>query len=112
MFMPLGLSLVAKLSSHGDEYVAWSWAINGFFSVIGSVLTTILSMSFGFSAVQFLAFGVYVIAALAFTRIAAVARRTPAPVGAGSTGPATPAAGPRHVGASAWRASPDCSATR
>jgi hypothetical protein len=79
MFMPLGLSLVAKLSSHGDEYIAWSWAVNGFFSVIGSVLTTILSMSYGFSTVQFLALGVYVVAALAFTRIAAVARRTSAP---------------------------------
>jgi hypothetical protein len=77
MFMPLGLGLVAKLSTHGDEYIAWSWAVNGFFSVIGSVLTTILSMSFGFSTVQFLALGVYVIAALAFTRIAAVARRSP-----------------------------------
>ena len=77
MFMPLGLGLVAKLSTHGDEYIAWSWAINGFFSVIGSVLTTILSMSYGFSTVQFLALGVYVVAALAFTRIAAVARRNP-----------------------------------
>jgi MFS family permease len=77
MFMPLGLSLVSKLSNHGDEYVAWSWAINGFFSVIGSVLTTILSMSFGFSAVQFLALGVYIVAALAFTRISAVSKRTP-----------------------------------
>jgi len=80
MFMPLGLSLVSGLSPHGDEYVAWSWAINGFFSVIGSVLTTILSMSFGFSTVQFVAFGVYVIAALAFTRISAVARRNPVAV--------------------------------
>jgi hypothetical protein len=76
MFMPLGLSLAARLTSHGDEYVAWSWAINGFFSVIGSVLTTILSMSFGFSAVQFLALAVYGVAALAYTRLAAIARRT------------------------------------
>jgi hypothetical protein len=76
MFMPLGLGMVSELSTHGDEYVAWSWAINGFFSVIGSVLTTILSMTFGFSFVQWLAFGVYVIAALAFTQLAKRARRT------------------------------------
>jgi spermidine synthase len=75
MFMPLGLGMVSQLSSHGDEYVAWSWAINGFFSVIGSVLTTILSMTFGFSVVQFLALGVYAIAALAFTRLSRRARR-------------------------------------
>jgi spermidine synthase len=76
MFMPLGLSRVAGLSRHPDEYVAWSWAINGFFSVIGSVLTTILSMSFGFSAVQYLAFAVYVVAALTYTRLSAIARNT------------------------------------
>ncbi len=84
MFMPLGLSLVGKLSDHADEYIAWSWAVNGFFSVIGSVLTTILSMSFGFSTVQYMALVVYAIAALAFTRISAVARRTPAPAETGA----------------------------
>ncbi len=95
MFMPLGLSLVAKLSPHADEYIAWSWAINGFFSVIGSVLTTILSMSYGFNTVQFLALGVYVVAALAFTRIAAVARRNPVPVA--SVPPAPPLPEPAPV---------------
>ena len=50
MFMPLGLGRVAALTDHGEEYVAWAWAVNGFFSVIGSVLTTILSMTFGFRA--------------------------------------------------------------
>ncbi len=77
MFMPLGLGLAARLSPHADEYIAWSWAINGFFSVIGSVLTTILSMSFGFSAVQLLAFGIYVVAALAFTRLTVIAGPAP-----------------------------------
>jgi hypothetical protein len=79
MFMPLGLSLVGKLSEHADEYIAWSWAVNGFFSVIGSVLTTILSMSFGFSTVQYLALVVYGVAALAYVRLVTVARRAPVP---------------------------------
>lgn len=77
VFMPLGLGLVAKLSPLSDEYIAWSWAVNGFFSVIGSVLTTILSMSFGFNAVQFLALGVYAVAVAAFMRMAALAKRLP-----------------------------------
>ena len=34
MFMPLAISLVAR-PRHSNEYVAWGWAINGFFSVIG-----------------------------------------------------------------------------
>ena len=46
--------------------MAWGWAVNGFFSVIGSVLTTILAMSFGFHAVTLGALGIYAIAVVAF----------------------------------------------
>lgn len=52
MFMPLSISLVARDESHSREYVAWGWAINGFFSVIGSTLTTMVSMTYGFRAVM------------------------------------------------------------
>jgi hypothetical protein len=69
MFMPLGLGLVTRLTDHGEEYVAWAWAVNGFFSVIGSVLTTILAMTFGFRTVQLTALIIYGIAVLAFTRL-------------------------------------------
>jgi hypothetical protein len=75
MFMPLGLGLVSRLTAHGEEYTAWSWAVNGFFSVIGSVLTTILSMTFGFRAVQLGALGVYAVAVLAFLRLHRTADR-------------------------------------
>ncbi|NUM53062.1 MAG: hypothetical protein HUU46_05410 [Candidatus Hydrogenedentes bacterium] len=63
-FMPLGLRAVAALTDHKDEYIAWGWAVNGFFSVIGSTLTTILSMAYGFSFVLYLALCLYVIATL------------------------------------------------
>jgi hypothetical protein len=69
MFMPIGLDRVASLTEHSEEYVAWAWAVNGFFAVIGSVLTTILSMALGFRVVQFAALGVYAIAVFAFTRL-------------------------------------------
>ncbi len=72
MFMPFGLSAVSRLGNHPDEYVAWSWAINGAFSVIGSVLTTILSMSWGFHTVQLLAFGAYLVAGAAFIALGRV----------------------------------------
>lgn len=68
-FMPLGLARVASLTGFAEEYVAWSWAVNGFFSVIGAVLTTILSMAFGYRAVQFAALVLYAIAVAAFTRL-------------------------------------------
>ncbi len=69
MFMPLGLGAVAKLTDHPEQYVAWAWAVNGFASVVGSVLTTILSMTFGFRVVQFLALGVYAIAVASYVAL-------------------------------------------
>ena len=66
MFMPLGLGVVSGMSPYPDEFVAWSWAVNGFFSVIGSVLSIILAMSIGFRAVQGIALAVYGVAVLAF----------------------------------------------
>jgi spermidine synthase len=64
MFMPLGIGAVASLTTHQNEYVAWGWAVNGFASVIGSVLTTILAMAFGFSTVLVIALVVYGLALL------------------------------------------------
>jgi hypothetical protein len=69
MFMPFGLVRVGALTTHTEEYVAWSWAVNGFFAVIGSVLTTMLSMTFGFHAVQFGALAVYGLAVIMFLRL-------------------------------------------
>lgn len=69
MFMPLGLRVVGATGARGDQYVAWAWAVNGFFSVIGSVLTTILSMELGFRRVQFLALATYAVAALGYVAL-------------------------------------------
>ena len=60
--MPLGLGAVATLTEHEREYVAWGWAVNGFASVVGSVLTTMLAMSYGFSTVLVLGLVVYLVA--------------------------------------------------
>ena len=78
-FMPIGLGVVAGLTPHPEEYVAWGWAVNGFFSVIGSVLTTILAMSFGFHAVTLGALGIYAIAVAAFIGLDRTAGRALAP---------------------------------
>jgi predicted MFS family arabinose efflux permease len=85
MFMPFGLRLVSGLTDHGEEYSAWGWAVNGFFSVIGSVLTTILSMTFGFRSVQMAALAIYVVAVLAFLRLRRTAARS---AGSPDEGPA------------------------
>jgi hypothetical protein len=68
-FMPLGLSSLASRTPHVETFVAWGWAVNGFFSVIGSVLTTVLSMSYGFRVVLFLGLAAYALAALQLHRL-------------------------------------------
>ena len=66
MFMPLGLRAVSGLSAHAREYVAWGWAVNGFTSVVGSVLATVLAMAYGFQVVLALALGAYLVALVAW----------------------------------------------
>lgn len=74
MFMPLGLRVVGAAGGEaGDRYVAWAWAVNGFASVVGSVSTTMLSMTYGFRAVQW---GAVVVYAFAVAALARLRRRT------------------------------------
>ncbi len=56
MPFPLGLARIAR----GDSRLtAWAWGVNGYTSVIGSVLTIVLSIAFGFSAVIWIAATIY-----------------------------------------------------
>ena len=68
-FMPLGLATVARLSNHSREYIAWAWALNGFFSVITSIASTILAMTFGFQVVLSLAVLAYFVGIAAMLRV-------------------------------------------
>lgn len=52
-FLPAGIDAARRIAGArpgADEgrLVAWCWAVNGFFSVMGSSVTTISSMTFGF----------------------------------------------------------------
>jgi spermidine synthase len=80
MYLPYGIDLALAAADRsrapGDDtrigegrLVAWCWAVNGFFSVIGSLLTTMLSMTFGFNRTLVLGLVLYLVAA-------AVARST------------------------------------
>ena len=64
-FMPIALGRIASLGSHQREYVAWAWALNGFFSVVASVLATIVAMASGYSIVLLLSICAYAVASLA-----------------------------------------------
>lgn len=68
-FMPLGLRAIGGVTTRPREYVAWAWAVNGFFSVMASILSTILAMVFGFQTLFLIALTVYAVGALALTRL-------------------------------------------
>jgi hypothetical protein len=93
MFMPLGLGAVGRLTPLSREYVAWGWAVNGFASVMGSVLTTLLSMTFGFRTVMLIALGVYAVAVVALRSLMTSADAASAVV-EDDEPDATPAGGP------------------
>ncbi|MBK7860960.1 MAG: hypothetical protein IPJ65_20620 [Archangiaceae bacterium] len=63
MGMPFPL-LVAKLEKTYPERIPWAWGINGFTSVVGSVLAIVVGMAFGYTAVLALGVAAYGAAAL------------------------------------------------
>jgi spermidine synthase len=75
MPFPLGLRLaIARSSALGS----WAWGVNGFFTVIGTVLALILGMMIGFRMVLFLACASYLFGLMAISRVSKLARRDPA----------------------------------
>src|SRR5262249_19970283 len=68
-FMPIGLGAIAALTEHKAEFIAWGWAVNGFFSVISSILSTMLAMTVGFRVVLLSALVVYAIGIAMMARI-------------------------------------------
>ena len=62
MPFPIGLTLIEDSER---RYAAFAWGINGFFSVIGTVVTMILAMTIGFKAI-FIISGIIYLLALIF----------------------------------------------
>ena len=69
MFLPTGIdrarAMAAVNGTDEGRLVAWCWAVNGFFSVIGSTSTTMLSMTFGFDRTLVIGLVLYLVATAA-----------------------------------------------
>ncbi|MEJ2238451.1 MAG: hypothetical protein P8X82_09160 [Gemmatimonadales bacterium] len=63
MPFPLGILLIERMPSGA---VAWAWAMNGLFTVVGGLLSVILSMHIGFQRSLLVALGFYGLAVAAF----------------------------------------------
>jgi len=61
MMFPTGLKLARKTSVN---LIPWAWGVNGFFTVMGSALTVLLAVLFGFNFVLFLAALIYLLAGI------------------------------------------------
>jgi hypothetical protein len=61
MPMPTG---IRYLRATGRNIIPWAWSINGYFTVVGTALSTLLAVNFGFPAVFYLAALLYVLAPL------------------------------------------------
>ncbi|MCX6163315.1 MAG: hypothetical protein NTU73_00365 [Ignavibacteriae bacterium] len=62
MPFPIGISLIQDSE---NKYIPLAWAVNGFFSVIGTVITMILAMILGFKIV-FIISGIFYLSAMIF----------------------------------------------
>lgn len=76
LLAPLGLALgmpfplgVKALENRSASLVAWAWGINGYTSVLGSVLCVVLSIAIGFNAVVWTGGAVYIVAYLAAPKL-------------------------------------------
>jgi len=60
---PMGIRFTSEISS---ELIPWAWSINGFASVISSILATIFAISWGFNSVLIMSFFAYLLALISF----------------------------------------------
>ncbi len=64
---PTGMN---RLAEKREDAIPWAWAINGFASVVGAVLATLLAIHLGFAMVILLAVLIYALASVALRRFA------------------------------------------
>jgi spermidine synthase len=58
---PLGIAL---LRSRSDQLVPWVWSLNGALSVLGSILTLVLAINFGYTTTMLVGPAAYLVAAV------------------------------------------------
>jgi hypothetical protein len=77
LILPLGILLgmafpsgIRMLTNQDASLIPWAWGVNGFFTVIGSVIALMLSMMIGFRAVLWIAILIYLLSMTVVTRFA------------------------------------------
>jgi hypothetical protein len=65
MLFPMGILL---LKNEPPGSIAWAWAMNGLFTVVGGLLSVLLSIYLGFTVTLVIAMAIYLLGWLAFIR--------------------------------------------
>jgi hypothetical protein len=68
MCFPLGMKAAAARGPASAGLTAWLWGINGAMSVVASVLSVVIAMSFGIAASWWTGVACYALALAAITR--------------------------------------------
>jgi len=71
MPFPLGLTRIHRLN---PAWIPWAWGVNGFASVVSTMLATLIAMHWGFNILILAAIGLYLLAGLC---LSAVDRHSP-----------------------------------
>ena len=66
MPFPLGIRILDQVS---PQLIPWAWGINGYMTVVGSVLSVILAMTLGFNAVLLAAAAIYLFGLIMILRV-------------------------------------------
>lgn len=69
MPFPLG---VLSIESRPRGAIAWAWGMNGAFTIVGGVVSVVLSIIYGFTVTLLVAAAVYLIAAFAYPKLSPV----------------------------------------
>jgi hypothetical protein len=70
--IPLGMPFplgIAALNLRAPNLIPWAWGINAFMTVVGSLLSMILTIKLGFDRTLFIAVAIYFIAMLSFLNL-------------------------------------------
>jgi spermidine synthase len=78
--LPLGVPFplgIAVLDVRASQLVPWAWGVNGFATVVGSLVTVVATIALGFDATLLLALGIYALAATVYPVLSGTVSASP-----------------------------------
>jgi len=87
--MPFPLGILA-IAHQPRGAIAWAWGMNGLFTVVGGLLSVLLSVAFGFNAAILFALGLYALAFAVFRKLRGAVRDLAGDTGSGELVPDLP----------------------